>query len=136
MRAATNFLLVGLGGAIGGGLRHGLSLIPGANYLAAILAINIVGAAVLPIFAHYLLPKYGAILQTRLLITTGVLSSFTTFSAITGAMVEYVQHGQPWCAGAYLALNLVLGLLAAAAGSHFAQRRAWGNPDSLLAAGS
>ena|SRR5690625_1869478 len=136
MRATTNFLLVGLGGAIGGGLRYGLSLIPGASYLAAILAINIVGAAVLPIVAHYLLPKYGASLQTRLLITTGVISSFTTFSAITGAMVEYIQHGQPWRAGTYLALNLVLGLLAAAAGSYFAQRRARSNPNSQPAARS
>src|SRR5690625_4481767 len=127
MRATTNFLLVGLGGAIGGGLRYGLSLIPGANYLAAILAINTVGAALLPIIAHYLLPKYGASLQTRLLITTGVISSFTTFSAITGATVEYVQDGQPWRAGTYLALKLVVGLLAAAAGSSFAQHRARGN---------
>ncbi len=129
MRTITNFLFVGLGGAIGGGLRHGLSLIPGANYLAAILVINIVGAALLPIIAQYLLPKYGASLQTRLLITTGVISSFTTFSAITGAMVEYVQHGQPWRAGTYLALILVVGLLAAAVGNRFAQHRARGNAD-------
>lgn len=120
-----NFLFVGLGGAMGGGLRHGLSIIPGANYPAVIIAINILGAFTLPLLGQYLLPKIGAALRTQLLVTTGVISAFTTFSAITGEMVERIHAHQSLWAFGYLALTLLLGLCAAALGTHLAQR--WAN---------
>lgn len=117
-----NFLWVGLGGAVGGGLRHGLSLVPGASYPAIIFCINIIGAFVLPLIAQYVLPKFGASTRAQLFVTTGAISAFTTFSAITGEMVERIHDGQAIWAFIYLAVTLLLGLLAAAFGVHLAQR--------------
>lgn len=116
----VHFFAVGIGGALGGGLRHALTLIPGATYPAAILAINIIGALALPVIANYLLPRYRVSDRTRLLITTGAISSFTTFSAITGEMVERFAADQHLGAGLYLAITLAAGLCAAALGQRIA----------------
>src|SRR5690625_13088 len=119
---ARNFLLVGMGGAAGGGLRHALTLIPGAHYGISILLINVCGAFLLPIVGEYLLPRFGASRGLRLSITTGAIASFTTFSAITGEMVLRIHNGQHLWALGYVTLTFVLGLLAAAAAMALARR--------------
>lgn len=123
-----NFIWVGLGGALGGGLRHGLSLIPGASYPLVILAINIAGAFALPLIAQYFLPKFKASTRIQLFVTAGAISAFTTFSAITGEMAERIFGGQALSALIYLAITLILGLIAAAFGVHLAQR--WAKADN------
>lgn len=122
----THFIAVGIGGALGGGTRHLLTLLPGANYPAAILAINILGAFALPIIADYLLPRFRVSARSRLLITTGAISSFTTFSAITGEMVQRVSNGTTGLAALYAAVTFATGLAAAALGLYLAGRASRG----------
>lgn len=121
-RPQTHFIAVGLGGALGGGSRYLLTLLPGATYPAAILAINVLGALALPLIAQYALPRYRANARTRLLITTGAISSFTTFSAISGEMVQYVSSGANGGAALYVAVTFAAGLVAAALGHYLAGR--------------
>lgn len=117
-----HFLAVGIGGALGGGLRHGLTLLPGADYPAAILTINAVGAFLLPLITALLLHKLRASERVRLAVGTGAISSFTTFSALSGELVSRVHAGEFLWAGSYLGLTLVIGLGAAALGHVLSQR--------------
>ena len=53
---------------------------------------------------------------TRLLIQTGFLSSFTTFSTFGLANFDLLRDGRPGAAALNIAAQLVLGIGAAAAG--------------------
>ncbi|MGX9967065.1 fluoride efflux transporter FluC [Roseomonas sp. F4] len=108
MPSFTSFLLVALGGALGSVLRYGVSHLAvmqfGAGFPWGTLAVNILGSAGIGIAA-----ALGVQGEARLLLVTGVLGGFTTFSAFsleTGLLFER----DPWLAAAYLAATLVLGL--------------------------
>src|SRR5690625_2859883 len=120
-----NFLFVGLGVAMVHGIRHILYNTTRPIYDTVNIDINMLGASTLQLYPQYLLPKIGASVRTQLLVTTGEISAFTTSSAITREMVERIHAHQSLWAFGYLALTLLLGLCAAALGTHLAQR--WAN---------
>ena len=112
MTAATPaaLLLVALGGAAGSVARYLVSVASLAAFGAAFpwgtLAVNIAGSAAIGVAA-------GAGLEghARLLLVTGFLGGFTTFSAFsleTGALFER----SPWLAALYVAASVGLGLAA------------------------
>jgi fluoride ion exporter CrcB/FEX len=57
-----------------------------------------------------------------LFLTTGLLSSFTTFSAMVFELVESLQQGQWWFALSRIGIQLVLGIVAVVLGSGLANR--------------
>lgn len=105
---AVSFLLVALGGAIGSVLRYAISLATvaqfGATFPWGTLAVNILGSGAIGVAA-----ALGVQGEMRLLLVTGLLGGFTTFSAFsleTGLLFER----SPWLAAAYVTASLVLGL--------------------------
>jgi CrcB protein len=108
--SVASLLLVGLGGALGSVLRYLLSVVAMATLGAAFpwgtLAVNILGSAAIGVAA-----AAGLEGQARLLLVTGFLGGFTTFSAFsleTGLLLER----SPPLAALYVAASVLLGLAA------------------------
>ena len=117
--------LVVAGGVIGSAARLGLGLVmpaPGGSGLGAVpwatLIANVVGAFLIGVLAARLPSSSGV----RILLGTGVLGGFTTYSAFAVGSVT-LWHAQPWLAAAYAIGSLVLGLGAAALGLDLARPR-------------
>ncbi len=101
-------LLVAAGGAFGSVLRYLVSLLAlawlGAGFPWGTLAVNVMGSAAIGLFAGL-----GVQGEMRLLLVTGLLGGFTTFSAFsleTGLLAE--RHAG--LAALYVASSLGLGL--------------------------
>jgi CrcB protein len=110
---ARRLLLVVAGGTIGTAARLALGLaIPDAGGVpVAVLIANVLGALLLGVVAA----RLPASSEMRLLLGTGVLGGFTTYSAfMTGTLALWTEA--PLLAAAYAAGSLVLGVGAAAAG--------------------
>lgn len=134
---ASSLGLVALGGAVGTGVREALALTwpaaPG-SVPVTILLINVVGAFVLGALLEWLSrsgPDEGRRRGVRLLVGTGVLGGFTTYSSLAtdAAVLSGTALGT---ALAYAGLSLVVGAAASvagiAAGAALHRRAAAGRP--------
>ncbi|MGG5809771.1 fluoride efflux transporter FluC [Falsiroseomonas sp. CW058] len=108
-----SFLFVALGGAAGSALRHLVSTLAAAQFGTGFpwgtLAVNVAGSALIGVAGGL-----GLGGEARLLLVTGFLGGFTTFSAFsleTGALFERA----PALALLYVAASVALGLAAFAA---------------------
>lgn len=118
---ARSLGLVFVGGAAGTAARSGLSgaapQLPGVPI--AVLVINVVGAFLLGLLLDRLLrpgPDDVRRRDLRLLLGTGVLGGFTTYSALATDTAVLLAGGQVAAAAAYASGTLLLGLAAALAG--------------------
>jgi fluoride exporter len=110
-------LSVALGGGIGAVLRWQAGrLVTGwlgpaivGAFPFATLAVNTIGSLLMGVLAG-MLAKGGAGEQARLLLGTGLLGGFTTFSAFSLEMVLLIERGQLLFAALYLMLSVGLGL--------------------------
>jgi len=110
------YLAVLIGGLVGTGLRLATSalVVPGSDFPWATLLINVVGSFVLGFLVARVWPTAPAWLRAGL--GTGVLGSFTTFSAVVVSLLTLTAAGLTLLAAVYLIVSLVLGLAAALAG--------------------
>lgn len=114
-------LLVFIGGAFGTAARALLDAAipkPGGVPIA-ILAINVLGALLLGILLEALLrpaPEPVAVADLRLLLGTGVMGGFTTYSTLALGAVELAHGGAPWLGLGYLLLSVLLGIGASTLG--------------------
>lgn len=117
--------LVAAGGAAGTALRAAVTLLfPDAGagagaFPVAVFAVNLVGAFALGLLLEALArsgPDAGPRLGARLLIGTGVLGGFTTYSALATASAELAVAGLIGTAMAYALGTVVLGAVASVAG--------------------
>ncbi|MFF7291287.1 fluoride efflux transporter FluC [Microbacterium sp. NPDC008134] len=117
-------LLVAAGGTLGTAARLALGLLlPDEGFPTAILIANIVGALLIGVLAARL-PSSS---EVRLLLGTGVLGGFTTYSAfMTGTLALWADA--PLIGAAYAAGSLVLGLAAAALGLRLGRSRGASRP--------
>lgn len=128
--------LVALGGAIGTAGREGLTLaVPNIGaYPSTIFAVNIVGAFLLGVLLDALVrrgPDAGGRRAIRLLLGTGVMGGFTTYSTLATDTALLFRDGAAGLAVTYsLATVLVgaaataLGIVAAASAHRRRERRA------------
>jgi len=118
---ASSLGLVALGGAVGTGIREALALTwptPAGGLPVTILAINLVGAFVLGALLEALArrgPDEGRRRALRLLVGTGVLGGFTTYSALATDTAALAGSALG-TALAYAALSIVVGAVASLAG--------------------
>lgn len=117
---------VALGGAVGTLTRFALGAAVGdvAGVPIGILVINVVGAFALGLLLEALAlrgPEDGARRTTRLLLGTGVLGGFTTYSLLATDIAELLLRGESLGGLVYGAATLVLGGLATWAGIGFAR---------------
>lgn len=113
----NGFLAVAAGGAIGAALRHGVGLVavrqlpPGWPH--ATFAVNLLGSLAMGLLIGWLaLKAEGAHQTTRLFLATGILGGFTTFSAFSLEVADFLRRGDAVKAAAYAGLSLLLGVSA------------------------
>ena len=118
---ARSLGLVFVGGALGTGVRAGVNAAAPAlrGIPVAVLLVNVLGAFVLGLLLqrlHRSGPDEGRLRDLRLLVGTGVLGGFTTYSALAADTAGLLADGRPGAALLYAGSTLVLGLAAALAG--------------------
>jgi CrcB protein len=110
-------LLVGLGGAVGSVLRYQLSgwilhHTVDWRFPAGTFAVNVAGCLVAGLLAG-LAERHGWLsADARLLLFTGLLGGFTTFSAFGLETMFLLKRGEPMIAAANVLLSVAAGLAA------------------------
>lgn len=116
----TRFLLVCLGGALGSGARYLVSLGAAAAFGIAFpygtLIVNVVGSFAVAFIMHVGLTGEALSPEWRLLLTTGVMGGFTTYSTFNYETLAYFRDGAWGIATLNVAMTLVSCLAAGLAG--------------------
>jgi fluoride exporter len=118
---------VAAGGAVGATLRYAfLVLFPveAGVFPLTILAENLVGAFALGVLGSVLVARWPEAADLHAFAMTGVVGSFTTFSAVSLDLVLLVEAGRGLLAAAYASASVCLGLLVAVAGTALGRRLA------------
>ncbi len=122
----VNILIVALGGALGSTCRYVVTCLLRSNIVAlggiGTFAVNCIGSFLIGLVSGWLIGSSFAesarnVLQ--LLLVTGVLGGFTTFSAFSFDCVKYISSGQITLAIIYPLLSVILGIILAALGLYF-----------------
>lgn len=124
-----NALLVALGGALGTLLRYGMNVVCserfGDAFPYATFAVNALGSFALGFTSYALLDRFLWGVPLGLIVGTGVLGGFTTYSAFNLETMRMVQHGQIARAAFYASVTfvtcLILGGLGALLGARLAR---------------
>jgi len=119
-------LAVALGGAFGALARYGagalIARLIGGTFPWATLSVNVLGSFALGLLAPLALSR-GLSPELRLLLTTGFMGAFTTFSTFSLETLQLARAGGVILPLGNALLNLCLGLAACYAGLRLAQ--AW-----------
>ncbi|ANL28109.1 camphor resistance protein CrcB [Rhizobium phaseoli] len=112
--------LVALGGAIGSVLRYYVGQwalrLMGPAFPWGTLAVNVVGCFVIGVFAELIARKFNASMELRLLLITGFLGGFTTFSAFSLDAISLFERGEAVAGGIYIAASVGLSMAAVISG--------------------
>lgn len=116
----TRFLLICLGGAIGSGARYLTALAAASAFGIAFpygtLIVNIAGSFLLGFVMHFGTSTELLSTDVRLMLASGVLGGFTTYSSFNYETTSYFREGA-WAVGMMNIAATVLGcLLAGVAG--------------------
>ncbi|MGY2001446.1 fluoride efflux transporter CrcB [Blastococcus sp. SYSU DS1024] len=114
------YLLAALGGALGALGRWGLAeAFPHspAGLPWATLGVNVTGCLILGALAAVLVARAPGSLWARPFLGVGVLGGFTTYSTFAVEVVRLVEAGAVGTALSYVALSVLGGITAAAAGT-------------------
>lgn len=126
--------LVFLGGTLGAGTREALALLyPAVNGIPwTIFCINVSGAFLLGVLLEALVrrgPDHGRRRALRLLLGTGFMGGYTTYSSLATDTAALLGHGSPWAGAGYAIGTVLIGGLATWAGillATFVHRRRTG----------
>lgn len=112
-----DFLLVGLGGAIGSMLRFGTTLAIGNKpFPASTLVINIIGSFIIGLVFGISIKNENFALNWKLFLATGVCGGFTTFSAFSLENMQLLLNGKYGLFALYIITSILLGLAAVVTG--------------------
>jgi CrcB protein len=114
------FLLICLGGAIGTGARYLIAIeaprVLGTSFPYATLIVNVAGSFLLGAVMHVGLTTALMTPTLRLVLATGVMGGFTTYSTFNYETIEYLREGAFGIAAVNVAATVVLCLMAGALG--------------------
>ena len=121
MLALKQLFIVGVGGAFGSIARYKLGGFvlhhtAGWNFPISTFLVNLVGCLVIGLLAALVEHHDLFSPSIRLLMFTGVLGGFTTFSAFGYESIFLLRRGLVHVAAGYVLLSVVLGLAAVGAG--------------------
>ncbi len=115
-----NLVLVGVGGAVGSICRYlvgvGALRLMGPAFPWGTLIVNLVGSFLIGVLVELIVARFAASTELRLLLVTGFLGGFTTFSSFSLDAFALYERGDVLSALAYVAASLVLSLAAVAVG--------------------
>jgi CrcB protein len=113
------WVLVGVAGAIGAPLRYVVDTVVSDRveglFPMGTLVVNLSGCFVLGLLTGLALYD-GLPGTTKLVLGTGLVGAYTTFSTFSFETVALLEEGQSWAAARNVAVSAVVGTLAAAAG--------------------
>ncbi len=120
-------LLVAAGGALGSVLRWAVTIgvaraMRSPTFPWGTLCVNLAGSLVIGALLGLATDRGALSDSARLLLVTGVLGGFTTFSAFSWEALALLRAGHAGAAAGYVAGSVLGGLAAAAAGWWLAQR--------------
>lgn len=115
MQSLNNYLLVFVGGGVGACLRHACNLIGarvavGSPWPWSTFLINLSGALLMGVVVEAFALRNGASPQLRLLLATGILGGYTTFSTYALEIGLLLQRGQHGLAALYAGSSVALGV--------------------------
>ena len=115
-----HILLVAFGGALGSVCRYlvgiGALRLMGPSFPWGTLTVNVAGSFAIGVLAELIVARFGASAELRLLLITGFLGGFTTFSALALDAVTLFERGASLAATIYLVLSVGASIAAAIAG--------------------
>ncbi len=113
-------LLIGLGGFIGSVARYLVSKLNLTwhfyNIPMGTLVVNIVGSLLIGLISGLLVHHIASSENLKLFLITGICGGFTTFSAFTFENLQLIQSGHNTAAVIYIAISIVVGILAVLGG--------------------
>jgi fluoride exporter len=116
----VRFLLICLGGAIGTGARYLVAIetprLLGTSFPYGTLIVNVVGSFLLGAVMHVGLTTALMTPTVRLVLATGVMGGFTTYSTFNYETLEYLREGALGIAALNVAVTLIVCLAAGALG--------------------
>lgn len=110
-------ILVALGGALGSMARYGLSSLmirqlDPFKFPWPTFCVNVLGCLCAGLFLAVSEHGDGVSAETRLLVVTGLLGGFTTFSAFGMETLSLIRRGDLLMALSYVSLSVIMGLCA------------------------
>lgn len=122
----TRFLVVGLGGALGAMARYGVSLAVATfwrrDFPLATMVANVTGCFILGLLGTLAAERIPIDPLLRLLIMTGFVGAYTTFSTFEYETQRLVEVGAMWPALLNVVLSIVAGFAAVQLGVMLARR--------------
>jgi fluoride exporter len=115
----VGYLLAAVGGALGALARWGVAEAlprPSGAWPWATLAVNLTGCLLIGVLLAVLAARRPDDLHLRTFLAGGVLGGFTTFSAFAVEVADLLRTGASGMAVGYVAVSVLGGLLAVAAG--------------------
>lgn len=113
-------VLVAAGGAVGSVARYLVGVwsvrVLGLAFPWGTLIVNLVGSFAIGLLAELIARRFNASMELRLLLVTGFLGGFTTFSAFSLDTIALYERGQVTTAAVYVLVSVVLSLAATFAG--------------------
>ena len=114
--AAMKLATVAAGGALGASLRYMAAAVThsfmGENFPYGTMMVNVLGSLIIGYMLVLLPDAEDAVPFLRLLLITGVLGGFTTYSAFSIETLQLIQDGHLSKAGLNVILTLLLCFLA------------------------
>lgn len=102
------YLWIAVGGALGAMARFGVGQI--VMFPFGTLAVNVIGSFVMGVAFVYFADRLGD--RGPVMLMTGFLGAFTTFSAFSLDVLKLVELGRIAAAGGYVVASLALSLVA------------------------
>ena len=118
----THLLLASLGGMLGSAMRYVISMMMNTKTVTASVipwgtfSVNVIGAFIIGLIFGYSTHHEHFEQHWRVFLATGICGGFTTFSALSNESYLLLKEQQYVSFLLYIALSLVLGILATALG--------------------
>jgi CrcB protein len=90
----------------------------GPGYPYGTLFVNIVGSFLMGILIEVIALRWSPSPELRVLLVTGFLGGFTTFSAFSLDVALMVERGETFSAAAYVLMSVLLSIAGLFAGLH------------------
>lgn len=125
----TMWLSVALGGACGASARYGVAAVTlrlmGHGFPWGTLTVNVVGSLAMGLLVEGLALKFSVSPEVRVMLVTGFLGGFTTFSAFSLDTANLMERGAIGTAMTYVLVSVILSVAALFAGLTIG-RTVWG----------
>jgi CrcB protein len=111
-----SYLIVALGSALGGALRHGVNVacarLLGTGWPYGTFAVNVTGSFAIGVIVAAFALRGHLASRWLLFLTTGVMGGFTTFSAFSLDVALLYERGQLGLAALYLGGSVAVSVAA------------------------